>query len=99
METPTPIDALELNVRKMLNLHVGLKARCESLQSDNQQLKQQIHGLKEEIRRLGEENQLLRLARSVNAESGEQTGDKSEMKAKLNEMIRDIDKCLALLNR
>lgn len=99
METSIPIDALELNVKKMLNLHVELKARCESLQSDNQTLTQQIHGLKEEVRKLGEENQLLRLARSVNAESVEQTGDKSAMKAKLNEMIRDIDKCLALLNK
>jgi len=81
---------LELKIKKLITLHVSLKTQIESLKADN------IHQQQEEIRKLGEESQLLRLARSVN--SGSESHEKPEMKAKLNELIRDIDKCLALLN-
>lgn len=88
---------LEAKVKKILTLHVSLKSQIESLKADNQKLTENIHQQQEEIRKLSEEAQLLKLARSVN--SGSESHDKPEMKAKLNELIRDIDKCLALLNR
>jgi septal ring factor EnvC (AmiA/AmiB activator) len=87
---------LELKIKKLITLHVSLKTQIESLKADNQKLTDNINQQQEEIRKLGEESQLLRLARSVN--SGSESHDKPEMKAKLNELIRDIDKCLALLN-
>ena len=45
---------------------------------------------------LGEELRLFRHAGTVQAE---QPADTGEVKIRLDEMIRDIDQCLALLNR
>jgi FtsZ-binding cell division protein ZapB len=97
MDQPMPLDALEVKVKKMITLHLGLKAQIQSLQADNQVLTQQILGLQEALRKLEDENQLLKLARTL--DPGSESRESTELKGKLSEMIRDIDKCLALLNR
>lgn len=97
MDQPMPLDALEVKVKKMITLHLGLKAQIQSLQADNQLLTQQILGLQEALRKLEDENQLLKLARTL--DPGSESRESTELKGKLSEMIRDIDKCLALLNR
>ena len=88
---------LEAKIKKLITLHGALKADSDVLKADNQKLTETIHSQQEQIRQLEEENKALKIARSLN--SDQQDGDLPEMKAKINEMIRDIDKCLALLNK
>ena len=89
-------DLLEAKIKKMITLQQGFMTEISGLKTENQHLTEQIHKQQEEIRMLGEE---LRLFRSAGAVQTEQPADNGEAKIRLDEMIRDIDQCLALLNR
>jgi uncharacterized small protein (DUF1192 family) len=73
-----------------------------ALQGENDRLKQDLtvakSGLTEKetrIAALTEDFNRIKLARTVVTASG----DKAEMKFRVNEMVKEIDKCIALLNR
>jgi len=89
------LDQLKLKVEKLINLH-------EQLVKENQQLKLIQSQLTEEIKRshhqiadLEEKNKLIKMAQAV---SGTDQNTR-ELKLKINEYIREIDKCLAMINR
>jgi len=76
--------------------------RMKALQGENDRLKHELASLKSgiseketRIAALTEEYNRMKLAKSVVAASGE----KAEMKFRVNEMVKEIDKCIALLNR
>lgn len=48
------------------------------------------------IKDLEERNKILKLAKSLNGNTGENI---SGIKLKINELVKEIDKCVALLNR
>ncbi len=89
-------ELLEAKIKKMITLQQDFRTEISALKTDNQQLTEQIHKQQEEIRTLGEEIKLFRLAGAV---QHEQPAESGEVKMRLNELIRDIDQCLALLNR
>ncbi|MFN5372427.1 MAG: hypothetical protein ACK5B6_13285 [Bacteroidia bacterium] len=89
-------ELLEAKIKKMITLQQGFMTEISGLKTENQHLTEQIHKQQEEIRMLGEELRLFRHAGTVQAE---QPADTGEVKIRLDEMIRDIDQCLALLNR
>ena len=85
---------LKIKVEKLVNLH-------EQIQSDNTRLIKSEEFLKDkisiqlgEILELKEKNRLIKMANAV-TESDQNTRD---VKIKLNEYIREIDKCIALIN-
>ena len=49
---------------------------------------------KNTINELTEQNKLIKLAKEMSSEKG----DNHELKIKINELIRDIDRCIDLLN-
>ena len=49
---------------------------------------------KNTIKELTEQNKLIKLAKEMSSEKG----DTNELKIKINELIRDIDRCIDLLN-
>ena len=89
-------ELLEAKIKKMITLHSSFTTEISGLRTENQQLTEQIHKQQEEIRVLGEEAKLFRHVGNVQIE---QSTDSGEIKNRLNELIRDIDQCLALLNR
>lgn len=84
--------------------------KVKILLGDNQQLKNEIEKLKNSnlallkdadeknnlIKELKEKNQMLTLAKSISGE--EEPLKKTELKRKLNEYIKEIDKCITMLN-
>ena len=78
-------------------MHVALQKDCTTLKSDNELLKTTIHKQQEQIRQLEEGNKALQLAKALM--SNDDSKDSTAMKSKINEVIRDIDSCLALLNK
>ena len=52
--------------------------------------------LKEEIVKLQEQIKLLKLAKQLDGEGVDKT---KEVKLMINEMLREIDKCIALMNK
>jgi predicted nucleic acid-binding Zn-ribbon protein len=80
----------------------SLIQRCDRLQDanakldkDNAALAAQLEGKQEEIEALNTKNKMLKVAGALSGDGAEQ----SEAKQKINELVREIDKCIALLNR
>ena len=75
----------------------------EALLKDNMQLKDQVNKLKSRVEELEkskveleDQYKALQLARTI---SGENTDKNLAIKLKINELVREIDKCIAQLNR
>ena len=79
-----------------------LKNEFERLRQENEDLTLRVGGLESRLgdtmqryEKLEEEHQRLKLAKALVSTGG----DKAQMKMRVNEMVREIDKCIALLNR
>ena len=96
METfSSSVASLEKLVKQLMELHgqavkqnATLKLTNEQLQIDKQESQNKIANLTDQLK-------TLKLAQSL-AGSGDQ--DTRQVKIKINEYIKEIDKCLALLN-
>ena len=89
------MEDLKLKVEKLVNLHERLIAEKQQLLLSEEQLKDELKGKEEEIKELKEKNRLVKLAQAV-SESDQNTRD---IKIKINEYVREIDRCIALINR
>ncbi|MBK7969748.1 MAG: hypothetical protein IPK08_12825 [Bacteroidetes bacterium] len=89
------IGQLRNKVEKLVNLHEKLMQEYQQLKILQEQLKSQIHSQQQQISELEEKNRVIRLAHMV---SGSDQNTR-EIKLKINEYIREIDRCLALINR
>ena len=68
----------------------------KKLKSQIEQLGEEKIHLKEEIVKLQEQFKLLKLAKQLGGEGVDKT---KEVKLMINEMLREIDKCIALMNK
>ncbi len=72
-----------------------LKRDKEVLEAQNTQLKVQLAEVSDARKSLEDNYNRLNLAKALVSK----TGDKAEMKFRVNELVKEIDKCIALLNR
>lgn len=77
-----------------------LGTRVTELSSENEALKtqladtlQQLEQNKHQLSELGEKQKLIMLARSLPTDES-----RKDVKLKINDMVREIDKCISLLN-
>lgn len=68
----------------------------KKLKSQIEQLGEEKTNLKEEIVKLQEQIKILKLAKQLDGEGVDKT---KEVKLMINEMLREIDKCIALMNK
>jgi phage shock protein A len=95
MDNPaTLITGIEFKVRKVIE-------RISKLENENNDLKKRINELNTNIKKLEliiDEQQdkikVIKLAKSLNKEES-----KTEVKLKINELLREIDNCVRLLNK
>ncbi len=73
----------------------ALKEQNELLLDDNEQLRKRFQQLSVELKDLEEKHRILKLAKSV-AVTDEKTLD---IKTKINDFVREIDKCIAILSK
>ncbi len=86
---------LSVKLNKLMEMHLLVKEENNSLKQDKNKLIASIEILNKEKQDLIERNNLLKLAKSLS-----QTDEKSsKIKNKINELVREIDKSIALLNR
>jgi predicted nuclease with TOPRIM domain len=97
MNLSAQMEGLEVKIKKMIHLHVALQKEHNQLRSDNEQLKTTIHKQQDQIRQLEEGRKALQLAQTLSG--GSAKADVAAMKSKINEVIKDIDSCLSLLNK
>jgi len=89
------ISDLRLKVEKLVNLHERLLKENAELVKNEKSLKDQAFDYKQEIAELKEKNKLIKVAHAV-SESNQNTRD---IKIKINEYVREIDRCIGLINR
>ena len=86
---------LKIKVEKLINLHEQLVKENRQLQVFNNQLIQKNQRQETQIIELEEKIKVIKLAQQLSG-SDQNTRD---IKLKINEYIREIDKCLGLINR
>jgi len=90
----TKIKELENLINHLISEHTVLQKQNTQLEAEVLNLKQQLQTSTEENHNLGTQLERLRLARGL-------AGDPEEAKAakaKLGSLMREIDRCIALLN-
>ncbi len=89
------IEAIARKLNRVGSLMSDLKHDNEVLQGQKILLEQKLAERSAQVDLLTEENNRVKLAKTLVSTPG----DKAEMKFKVNELVREIDKCIALLNR
>ena len=80
---------------KLINLHLRMKREKQLLIEEQAQLKEQVRLLTLQNEELVKKQEDLKLAKSLlNVDE-----DPHEAKIKINRIVREIDKCIALLNK
>jgi hypothetical protein len=90
----TTVAEIELKVRKLMEENDRLRASEESLARQCAELQGQIENNSIVINKLKEQNNILKLGNALT-----QKGDSAEIKLRINQLIRSIDKSLSLINK
>jgi predicted RNase H-like nuclease (RuvC/YqgF family) len=88
------LTSFEKRVRELMFLCSSLKKENEALKKELQQKKETIKKSEETIRQLKAETDHLKLANMLSFT----TGDIKEARRKITGLVREIDKCIALIN-
>lgn len=89
----TLVSGIEYKVRRLAEKHTRLKVENESLSSEIKRLKISNDEQKKIINQLEEKIKVLKLTRALGTNEGD-----VDSKLRINEMLREIDKCIGLLN-
>lgn len=89
------IEQIYKRTERLVSQHDKLKQELAQVQTENQQLKEQLKERDEKMGEIGHELSMVKVAKQLSAVPEE---EKVELKKKINEFIREIDKCVALLN-
>ncbi len=88
------ITGLSERVEKLVAAQSELKNENSELKSRNAELEQAVNDQKNVLSRLEEENKVVKIAKAVTDDDE----DRKEQRKRLNELVREVDKCIALLN-
>jgi phage shock protein A len=89
------LNGLERKIQMLINEHKSLKEEVKGLKSENQELKSTVKAREEQLSGFHNQLKITKLADSLYPEDG----SVSELKKKVDEYIREIDKCIAHLSR
>ena len=90
----TTLSGIEYKVRQLIEDNNRLKDKVLELTEANEELNEYIKNKDNKINELIEETQILKLRNTL-----VQKGDSAEIKLKINQLIRNIDKSLMLLTK
>ena len=88
------ISAIEFKVRKLVEQLNNQNSEIDKLNKINQEQNRQIIENNQIIKHLKRENEILKIAKSLEFVEG-----KKNAKRRLNELVREIDKCIAQLKQ
>lgn len=89
------IDTLEARIRTLIDDHRRLAGLCGELTAQRDALRTENRTLQERIRELDVELQRMQLAEGL-AGGGR---DREKARARVNRLMREVDKCIALLGK
>ena len=91
----TNLNGLERKILVLVNEHKNLKDELKGLKRENQELKEAVRARDEQITGFHNQLKITKIVDSINPEDG----SASELKKKVDDYIREIDKCIAHLSR
>lgn len=89
------LNGLERKLLVLVNEHKNLKEEIKALRGENQELRSAIKVRDEQIQGFHNQLKITKIVDSINPEDG----SVSELKKKVDDYIREIDKCIAHLSR
>ena len=89
------VDNIQSMVEKVIGMHEKQKLKNDQLKKENAELSLQLEESKRLNQSLEEKNKTIKLAQSLS----ETSEGSHEMKLKINEYVREIDKCISFLNK
>ena len=89
------LSGLERKLLVLINEHKNLKEEIKALKSENQDLKSAIKVRDEQVAGFHNQLKITKIVDNLHPEDG----SVSELKKKVDEYIREIDKCIAHLSR
>jgi chromosome segregation ATPase len=89
------LNGLERKLLILVNEHKGLKDELKALKAENQDLKQAIKSRDEQISGFHNQLKITKIVDNLHPEDE----SVSELKKKVDDYIREIDKCIAHLSR
>lgn len=93
-ELNSSIETLSRKTERLLSEYsLGLEKQ-NALEAENKALVTKVGSMNEELDRLREENKVLKMASAIKGE----TENISDTKRKISQMVREIDRCIAMLN-
>jgi|SRR6056297_1107669 len=95
VEQSVILDHLKNKVQKVFNLYDRLKSENAALLKEKNELEKKLKDKESEIEFLKNKHNKLKIAKSILAS----TGDKHDARIKINRIVREIDNCIALLNK
>lgn len=90
----TRLYEIRIKVEKLVEENRLLKNENDSMRDRIEGLERTVELQKNTLSELTEQNKLIKLAKNLNLEDS----DTEEVKNKVNELIREIDRCIDLLN-
>ena len=91
----TNLNGLERKLLVLINEHKSLKEEIKTLKTENQELKSGIKNRDEQLFNFKNQIKISKIVDNLNPEDG----SASELKRKVDDYIREIDKCIAYLSR
>jgi len=90
------LNQVDLNVGKLIAMHESMLVETESFRQENEVLRELVETQKQHINELAGQNKVLHMAKTL---AGTEVAATTDVRKKINELVREIDKCIALLNR
>lgn len=94
-ELSLTVAGIQSKIEKIAQLHERVKDENFKLVAEKEDLLKTVESKKKMINNLEERTKILRLAKSLSGVNESSL----DTKLKINELVREIDKCIALLNR
>ena len=89
------IKHIEAQAERIISQYEKLEADCEQLRIERDALRVEVREQQEQLRGLKAEVPRLRLAERLTGK----TTDKTKSRARINLLLREVDKCIALLTK
>ncbi|HNV50159.1 MAG: hypothetical protein WBH71_03755 [Bacteroidales bacterium] len=89
----TLVSGIEFRIRELISRYDAIQTENEQLKSNNEQLLRELDELKHSIKQLQYKNQIIKIAKAIEKEKGS-----TNAKYLINELLREVDRCIGLLN-
>lgn len=92
----TELQSLERKILLLVKEHKSLKEENQFLKNENRQVKGVLHEKEEQINSFKNQIKITKIVNSIAVDKDQESA--AELKLKINEYIKEIDKCIAHLS-